>query len=60
MKYKYFGIFFDENTYYTDSVKSIHFLLILDTKFAKECQIELGFREIIVSAELNTDDSENF
>ena len=47
------------STHYTDSEKSIHFLLLFFTEFVQECQIELGFREIVGSVELNFDISEN-
>ena len=54
-----FLIIYFINTNYTNSVKSIYFLLLYVTKFVHECQIELGFSKIRGSAELNIDFSEN-
>ena len=50
-----FLIIYFINTNYTNSVKSIYFLLLYVTKFVHECQIELGFSKIRGSAKLNID-----
>ena len=57
--YASFLIIYFINTNYTNSVKSIYFLLLYVTKSVHEYQIELGVSKIRGSAELNINFSEN-